>query len=226
MPRATSPWRRLTALAPPAAAQRQRVMPDGCAGIGRVDAAQRQEAFAVAAGIGHAAEHRQHLVARIGLVAGGDRRVRREHDLLAHLLPGRVVAHVGPAARAPAPAARTRPAPDGLRSGERRPARCPAPAVRASPPMPSTAYCARRMARLLSYRRDVTQRPTALFCGRSVSSRYSGTRPTSTRQTWTARSSSSTGTVTVSGWPVGVPSPARRAAARGRRRASTRAACR
>ena len=63
-----------------------------------------------------------------------------------------------------------------------------------TPPMPSTAYCARRMARLLSYRREVTQRPIWLFSGRSVSSRYSGTRPTSTRQTCATTSSSFTGT--------------------------------
>ena len=80
-----------------AATQRQRGHARRLRDIGRVDAAQRQEAFAVAAGIGHAAEHRQQLVARIGLVAGGHRRVRGEHHLLAHLLPGRVVAHVGPA---------------------------------------------------------------------------------------------------------------------------------
>ena len=70
-----------------------------------------------------------------------------------------------------------------------------------TPPTPSTAYCASRIARLLSYRREVIQRPTWLFSGRSVSSRYSGTRPTSTRQTCAVTSSSSIGTVTVSGWP-------------------------
>ena len=63
-----------------------------------------------------------------------------------------------------------------------------------TPPMPSTAYCASRIARLLSYRREVTQRPIWLFSGRSVSSRYSGTRPTSTRQTCATTSSSFTGT--------------------------------
>ena len=40
--------------------------------------------------------------------------------------------------------------------------------------------------RVPSYRREVIQRSTGSLPGRSVSSRYSGTRPTSTRQTWNA----------------------------------------
>ena len=48
------------------------------------------------------------------------------------------------------------------------------------------------------------QRAVSEFSGRSASSRYSGTRPTSVRQIWHTTSMSPTGTVTV----IGVPSSA------------------
>ena len=53
---------------------------------------------------------------------------------------------------------------------------------RAAPPTPSRTYCARRASGSPMYSRDVIQPPPRSFSGRSVSSRYSGTRPTSTRQ--------------------------------------------
>ena len=54
------------------------------------------------------------------------------------------------------------------------------------------------------------QRSATLFSGRSASSSSSGTRPTSTRQTWATTSRPTTGTETVSGSPSSPVTSARR----------------
>ena len=59
-------------------------------GVCRVDAPGGEELLAVAGQVGDAPERRQHLVARVGFVAGRHRGVGREHHLLAHPLPGGV----------------------------------------------------------------------------------------------------------------------------------------
>ena len=69
------------------------------------------------------------------------------------------------------------------------------------PPTPSSRYWARRRSRVPVYRRELIQRATAPFSGRSASSRKSGTRPTSTRQICATTCSAPTGTVTVIGSP-------------------------
>ena len=55
-----------------------------------VDPAQRQKAFPVAQQIGNAAQHGQHFVALVRLIAGRHRGVGGEHHLLTHPGPGGV----------------------------------------------------------------------------------------------------------------------------------------
>ena len=91
-----------------------------------------------------------------------------------------------------------------------------------TPPMPSSRYCASRVSSSPMYSRDVIQRSVSAFSGRSASSRKSGTRPMSTRQTWATTSRSPTGTVTVIGAPS---SPVTSAAGRRSGSVSTQYSC-
>ncbi len=70
-----------------------------------------------------------------------------------------------------------------------------------TPPIPSSAYCASRVPWSPVYRRPVIQRSTTLFSGQFASSRYSGTRPTSMRQTWIFTSRPRMGTESTTGAP-------------------------
>ena len=141
-------------------------------------------------------------VERKRVVAGRDRRVRREDgrlpDFLERLVEGRARARSG---RGSAAARRT---PHDLRSDGRRAGSMPSALSARTPPMPRMISCWMRVSRSPPYSRADSSRSQGAFSSRSVSRRYSFTRPIRTRQTATSTDRSPSGTAVTHGLPSGV----------------------
>ena len=162
------------------------------------------------------------LLGGIGVVARGHRRVRREHGARAR--GGQRESSESPSRSAGAASS------SGASAAWpsfrwTTPGSIPSARSARTPPTPSRTYCARRVSGSATYSRAVIQRSSGPFSGQSVSSRNSGTRPTSTRQIRAVTFASQIGTSIVSGRRPR-PSRARPGAARDRCRSSTRAASR
>ena len=120
-------------------------------------------------------------VERERVVAGRHRRVRGEDRRAPHFLERRRrTTRRARSGRECAAGRRTRRA---LRSGARPPASMPIALSARTPPMPRMISCWTRVSRSPPYRRADSSRSQGAFSSRSVSSRYSFTRPSRTRHT-------------------------------------------
>ena len=124
-------------------------------------------------------------IERKRVVAGRHRRVRREHRRAAGF-PRARRRTMTPCLDEVADPLEHDERRRALRSGGRPPAPMPSAFSARTPPMPRMISCWTRVSRSPPYRRADSSRSHGAFSSRSVSSRYSFTRPSRTRQTATS----------------------------------------